>query len=91
MSEADKLIERLERETGQRIDDPDSASFAGLFGAVARIMEQSQHEDHDDVVAGLLILHQLNPEYQNEQERRKLIAGMLSGGMSPDTIRQLWS
>ena len=91
IDEANKLIERLEQETGQRIDDPDSASFAGLFGAVARLMGKSQHEERDDVVAGLLILHQLTPEYKNEQESRKLIASMLAGGMSPDAIRQMWS
>lgn len=88
--EANKLIERMERETGQRIDDPDSAAFAGLFGAVARLMGMTNTEERDDVVVGLVILHQLTPEYRNEQESRKLIASMLAGGMSPDTIRQLW-
>ena len=78
MSAVDDLIERIEFETGQRIDDPDGMALARLFGAVARPMRKSNHEERDDVVAGLIILHQLTTEYQNEQESRKLIASMLA-------------
>lgn len=40
MSEANDLIERMERETGQRIDSNDfgNTAVAGLFGALARAM-----------------------------------------------------
>ena len=92
MSAASDLIERMERETGQRIDsdDPNNMAMAGLFGAVARMMGKSNHDERDDVVAGLLIVHQMTPEYRNEQESRQMIASLLSSGLSPDDIRAMW-
>lgn len=62
MSEANDLIERLERETGQRIDDDDSLAMAGLFGAIARLIGQSSHQERDDIVAGTLIQIQATEE-----------------------------
>ena len=63
---ANDLIERLERETGHRIDDNggDNAAMAGLFGAMSRIMGQlpPTYRECDDVVAGLLIKHQMSPD-----------------------------
>ena len=92
MSAASDLIERMERETGQRIDsdDPSNMAMAGLFGAVARMMGKSSHDERDDVVAGLLVMHQMTPEYRNEQESRQMIASLLSSGLSPDDIRNMW-
>lgn len=92
MSAASDLIERMERETGQRVDadDPNNMAMAGLFGALTRMMGYSSHDERDDVVAGLLIVHQMTPEYRNEQESRKLIASLLAGGLSPDDIRAMW-
>jgi len=92
MSAASDLIERMERETGQRINsnDFDNAAMAGLFGAVARMKGKSSHDERDDVVAGLLIVHQMTPEYRNEQESRQMIASLLSSGLSPDDIRAMW-
>ena len=54
MSEASDLIERMERETGQRIDsnDGDNMAMAGLFGALARAMGKSSHDARDDFAAG---------------------------------------
>ena len=92
MSAASDLIERMERETGQRIDsdDPNNMAMAGLFGAVARMMGKSSHDERDDVFAGLLVIHQMTPEYRNEQASRKMIASLLAGGLSPDDIRSMW-
>ena len=91
MSAASDLIERMERETGRRINfnDFDNAAMAGLFGAVARMMGKSSHDKRDDIVAGLLIVHQMTPEYRNEQESREMIASLLSSGLSPDDIRAM--
>ena len=93
MSEANDLIERLERETGQRIDDNDGDNFAmaGLFGALSRMMGQSpaSYTEKDDVAAGVLIRHQMNPEYQREQEGKRMVADMLRSGMSPDDVGAL--
>lgn len=93
MSAASDLIERLEAETGQRIDDNDSdnLAMAGLFGAISRLMGQSPktYRECDDVAAGLLIKHQVSPEYQREQEGKKIMAAMLAGGMSPDDLKGL--
>lgn len=65
MSAASDLIERLEAETGQRVDDNngDNLAMAGLFGAMARVLGQSPpvYREHDDVAAGLLIQHRTTP------------------------------
>jgi len=84
MTVANDLIERVEHETGQRIDDDDSFAMAGLFGAVARLLGESSHEERDDVVAGVLVQHQMTPEYYREQRHRELLATLLRAGLSPD-------
>jgi hypothetical protein len=93
MSTASDLIERMEHETGQRIDadDPNNMAMAGLFGALSRMMGKLSHDERDDVAAGLLIVHQTTPEYRNEQESRQMIASLLSSGISPDTIRDMFT
>jgi hypothetical protein len=56
MSTASDLIERMERQTGQRIDDNsgDNFAMAGLFGAIAREMGKtpSTYRERDDVRRG---------------------------------------
>lgn len=54
------IIERLERETGQRFDanEGDNATMAGLFGLLARALGTSTHDARDDAAAGYLIRHQ---------------------------------
>lgn len=42
--DANTLIERMERETRQRIDDDDSMALIGLLGAIAREMGKSTHQ-----------------------------------------------
>jgi len=94
MSEANDLIERLERETGQRIDanDGDNMAMAGLFGALSRMLGQSpdSYTESDDVAAGVLIRHQMSPEYQREQESKRMMAEMLRNGLSPDDVGTLF-
>lgn len=93
MSKASDLIERLEAETGQRIDsnNGDNNAMAGLFGAMARLSGQSppSYTERDDVVAGLLIRHNISPEGRRQKESEKMIADMLTSGMSPDDIKAL--
>ena len=92
MSKASDLIERLENETGQRIDDDgDNLAMAGLFGAMSRLMGQSPstYQECDDVAAGILIKHQMSPEGQKEQASKDMLAQMLRSGMSPDDIKSL--
>ena len=93
MSVASDLIERLEAETGQRIDDDDgdNMAMAGLLGAMSRLMGKSpkSYRERDDVVAGLLIRQHMSPEYQQKQEAEALLASLLVGGMSPDDIKSL--
>ncbi len=93
MSVASDLIERMEKETGQRIDDNngDNNAMAGRLGAMSRLMGQSPptYREHDDVVAGLLIKHQMSPEGQREKEDREMLAGLLVTDMSPDDIKAL--
>ncbi len=93
MSAANDLIERMEAETGQRIDDNDgdNNAMAGLLGAMLRTMGQSpaSYREHDDVAAGLILKHQMSPEGQREQESKKRMAAMLAGGMSPDDLKGL--
>lgn len=86
MSEANDLTERLEKETGQRVDDGDSLALAGLFGAMSRLLGQSpvSYRERDDVVARLFIEHQMSPEGQQERETRDVLASMLTAGFPPD-------
>ena len=91
MSEASDLIERMEKETGRRVDDNggDNIAMAGLFGALARAMGHSAHSPRDDVAAGILVRHQVTPEYEAEQRSRRMMAEMLAGGMPPDVLSDL--
>lgn len=89
---ASDIIERFERETGQRFDanGGDNATMAGLFGMLARAQGKSSHDKRDDVAAGYLIRHQGTPEYKQEQEARALMAEMLRQGLSPDDLGALF-
>jgi hypothetical protein len=93
MSVASDLIERVEAETGQRIDDNDgdNPAMAGLLGAIARALGQTppSYTERDDVAAGVVIRHQMTPEYQQEQESRQMMAALLADGMSPDDVKSL--
>lgn len=84
-----EMIERIERETGQRWDDPRGTALSGLFGAVARAMGENPHGPKDDVAAGLLLQHQMTPEYAREQAVRQMMADMLAGGMAPADLAAL--
>ncbi len=92
MSKANDLIERMEAETGQRVDEEGSLAIAELLGAMSRMMGKSpsNYKERDDVVAGVLIQCQMSPEYQKEQEGKKLMAELLLGGMSPDDIKGMF-
>jgi hypothetical protein len=94
MSEASDLIERMERETGQRVDDNggDNMAVAGLIGALARMMGKtpSTYTERDDVAAGVLIKHQASPAYKREQESKEIMVAMLMGGLSPDDLKNIF-
>jgi hypothetical protein len=87
------LIERMEKETGVRIDanNGDNAAMAGLFGAISRIMGMTPpaYRESDDVAAGILLLHQMSPAGKREREADDLLASLLLGGTSPDIIHGL--
>ena len=93
ISVSNDLIERLEKETGQRVDDNDgdNLAIAGLLGAMSRLLGQSpaNYEERDDVADGVLIRHQMTPKYQREQDGKKMMAEMLRGGISPDELKNL--
>lgn len=93
MSDANELIERLERETGQRIDanNGDNLAMAGLFGAMSRLLGYSpaSYREQDDVAAGLVIKHQMSPAYQRQQAADATLAHLLTAGMSPDDIKEI--
>jgi len=63
-TEAEKLIERMEKETGQRVDDPNSMAIVGLLGAMSRLSGKSNHDEKDDFIARIII--QDKQEEQNE-------------------------
>ena len=91
MSAASDLIERMERDAGCRIDDNghDNNAMAGLFGALSRIMGQSpvSYKEKDDMAAGILIKHQMTPEYKRHKESERMMVDMLLSGMSPDDLK----
>ena len=90
---AEQLIERLERETGQRLDtsDPDNLVVAGLFGAMSRALGKSppSYKPRDDVVAGMMIRHQMSPEGRRQKAADDALADLLSSGVPPDVIAAL--
>ena len=69
---ANNLIERLELETEQRIDDPDSTAMLGLLGAMSRKLGESPatYTESEDVAAGIMIAEQMRPGYKEEQAAR---------------------
>ena len=92
MSAANDLIERVEMETGVRVDDNyDNSALAGLFGALSRMMGQSpaSYRKCDDFAAGNTILYQMSPEYKRKQESHKMLGELLAGGVSPDAVNGL--
>ena len=93
MSKANDLIERMEAETGQRIDDNggDNNAMAGLFGALSRIMGKSPrtYTEKDDVAVGLLLRHRTSPEYARQEQAKAMLADLLVSGVSPDDIREI--
>jgi len=80
MSVASDLIERMEAETGQRIDanDGNNLAMAGLLGAMSRLMGKSpsSYTERDDVAVGVLIRHQMSPEWQREKKGKQMLASL---------------
>ena len=73
MSAANDLIERMERETGQRIDETGPLALAGLTGALARDLGVSNHEKRDDVAAGLM----MTPEALKKQRHKEMTTNQM--------------
>lgn len=88
---ASELIERMERETGQRVDDNgfDNMAIVGLFGALARGLGQSHHQPRDDVAAGVLARYRTTEAYRREQEGKRALVSLLVAGVSPDDCKDL--
>ncbi len=96
MSEASDLIERMERETGQRIDDNDgdNNAMAGLFGAMARMMGKTAHTNYAndpkmDVPVGMYLKATNTPEHKAREQSNAMLANMLCAGVSPDDLKAL--
>jgi len=93
MSAASELIERMEAETGQRIDDNggDNMAIAGLLGTMSRMMGESpeSYTEADDVAAGVLLRHQMSPAGQRDRLGRDLMVALLTSGMSPENAKAL--
>ena len=86
---ASELICRLEEETGQRVDAPNSMAYLGLLGAVAREMGVSKFDAKDDVAVGVVLGYQMSPEHQAEEDALNSFVNLLKAGMSPDDARAL--
>ena len=86
------LIERLEKETKCRVDDNNGENHAmnGLFGAVARLMGKAPRncQPCDDVAVGVLIRHQMSPQYQIERQQKETIATLLLAGLPPGFLQE---
>ena len=94
MLSANELIERMEKETGQELDvsDPHNVVVAGLLGALSRAMGQSpqSYGEQGDVVAGVMLRHQMTSAYQREQKSKEaLVEVLLLSGLPPDDIAAL--
>lgn len=91
MSAASDLIERMERETGQRIydNDGDNNAVAGCIGAIARMMGNTAHTDYADdpkidVPVGMYIKATSTPEYKARERSKELMLEMFMAGLTPN-------
>ena len=96
MSESNDLIERMERETGQRIDDNggDNNAMAGLIGAMARLMGKTAHTRYADdpkmdVPVGMYLKATSTPEYLAAQKQNEALAEALINGANPADLYRL--
>lgn len=68
---ANDLIDRLERETGCRIDDNEgnNAAMDGIMGTMSRLMGKSPstYTEHDDVAAGMYLRMTSTEEYKQRK------------------------
>lgn len=94
-----ELIERAERESGRRWDDPDGAGLAVILGALARELDAvgegplgrtraQGFRERDDYAIGMLI----HDRMINGDARRAAAAALLALldlGLSPDDIHAL--
>lgn len=87
MSKASDLIERAERESGARFDDPDNPNAMNiLLGALAREMGKSSHDARDDMAAGIIIRDLIENGEAKRRADNALISLMLMG-LPPDALR----
>lgn len=88
MSAASDLIERAERESGKRWDEPGSNAIAILMGALSRELGQHNFSERDDMAAGILIQDDIVNGKTKRQSRDTLVA-LLGLGLSPDDVAKL--
>ena len=89
-SPAESLIGRMERETGHRVDDNnfDNNAIAGLMGAMARMLGNSSHDEHDDFAAGILIKAKLEETDEDRAHKAMRDAAILRAvGIDPDEAK----
>jgi hypothetical protein len=80
MLEPNDLIERAERETGCRVDDPNNnMAMAILFGALSRELGQNHFQEKDDLAAGIFILDEIENGDKREKEKELLVMAMKAG------------
>ena len=69
---SENMIEKWERETGQRWDDKSGMALSGITGEIARLMGYSTHDQRDDLVAGILLTP--SPEAEARERAKKMQA-----------------
>lgn len=83
------VIEAHEAYQDERYEDSDSV-VTGLFGVMAQALQGTRYGGDlmgNDIVAGILVRHQMSPEYQREQEAGQMMADLLLAGLSPDDLK----
>lgn len=92
-SVAERLIEEVERRTGQRFEDNggDNLVMTTLLGAVARTMGKPARVDYadnpdTDMVLGMYIKEMNTPAGQAKKAQSSLFSQLLVAGFSPDAI-----
>lgn len=79
--EGEGLIERAERLSGKRWDDPTGNAMDIIFGALGREMGLHRHRPEDDFATGMLL--------RNPPKDNSALAAMLAMGFSPDEIHAI--
>lgn len=86
-----KPIEAHEAYNDKRYEQSENV-MDGVFGMIAQALSGKNYPGNEldnDFVVGKLVRYEMSPEGRRQEEANKMIASMLSAGLSPDDLKKL--